>query len=126
MDAVASGLTAERVRMDVIAANLANVDTTETPQGGPYRREMVVFQPLPLDATSPGGVEVAAIVGDPSPFPLRYDPGAPGADPQGFVAMPNVDVTQEMVDLLSAARAYDANAAAFHDFVQEAEKALSI
>jgi flagellar basal-body rod protein FlgC len=126
MDAAASGLTAERLRLDVIAQNLANVDTTVTPQGGPYREEAVVFSPVPWTATQPGGVEVTAIVSNPAPFPLRYDPGAPGADAQGFVALPNVNVTAQMVDLLAASRAYDANATAFADFVKEGQAALQL
>ncbi len=126
MNAAASGLTAERLRMDVIAQNLANVDTTVTPQGGPYRREMVVMEPMPLTTTQPGGVEVAAVIGDPTPFPLRYDPGAPGANAQGYVRMPNVNVTAEMVDLLAASRAYGASATAFSDFVKEGRKALQL
>jgi flagellar basal-body rod protein FlgC len=125
LDTSASGLTAQRLRMDVIADNLANAETTRTPQGGPFRREMVELLAIPLSARG-GGVVVAGIVQDQSPFPLRYDPGNPDADAQGYVRMPNVNVTAEMVDLLAASRAYQANATAFADAVKEGEKALEI
>jgi flagellar basal-body rod protein FlgC len=108
-----SALTAQRLRMDVVSSNLANVETTSTPEGGPYRREMVVFEPLELP-TGPGsdpvGVQVAGIVPDQSPFNRVYQPGNPQSDPSGFVNYPNVDLTTEMVDLLAASRAYQANA----------------
>lgn len=110
-----SALTAERLRMDVISSNLANLETTSTPQGGPYRREMVIFRPRTLSA--PGrlaapttGVEVAAIVQDPSPLRRVHEPNNPLADRNGFVAYPNVDLATEMVDLMAASRAYEANA----------------
>jgi flagellar basal-body rod protein FlgC len=126
MDCSADGLTAEQLRMDVISDNLANAQTTRTPQGGPFRREMVEFMAVPLASDGVGGVVVSGIVADPSPFPLQYDPGSPDANAQGFVQLPNVNVTAEMVDLLSASRAYEANATAFSDFTKEGEKALSI
>ena len=110
-----SALTAQRLRMDVIASNLANVDTTTTPQGGPYKREMVVFQPRPNLVGGPiqaptDGVEVTGIVQDTSPPRLVHDPGNPQANANGFVAYPNIDYTTEMVDLMAANRAYEANA----------------
>jgi flagellar basal-body rod protein FlgC len=110
-----SALTAQRLRMDVISSNLANAETTKTPQGGPYRREMVVFEPRPTtgygqSGVGPGGVDVAAIVQDQSPPNRVYQPNSPIADSQGFVAYPNVDLTTEMVDLVAANRAYEANA----------------
>ena len=126
LDASASGLTAERLRMDVISNNLANVNTTVTPGGGPFRRQMVEFAALPQGAGSPGGVVVTAIVGDPAPFPLRYAPGSPGANAQGYVRMPNVNVTSSMVDLLAASRAYDASAAMFSDAVKVGLKTLQM
>lgn len=126
MDASASGMTAERLRLDVIANNLANVQTTRVPGGGPFRRQLVEFMALPLGAGSPGGVVVSGIVGDTSPFPLAYDPGSPDANAQGYVQMPNVNPTGEMVDMLAASRAYDANATAFSDAVKEGQKALQI
>ena len=126
LDTSASGLTAERLRMDVISDNLANAQTTRTPAGGPFRREMVQFMAVPLSPGGAGGVVVSGIVQDQSPFPLRYDPGNPDANAQGYVRLPNVTVTAEMVDMLAASRAYQANATAFSDNVKESEKALEI
>uniref|UniRef100_A0A7V4TK21 Flagellar basal-body rod protein FlgC n=1 Tax=Candidatus Caldatribacterium saccharofermentans TaxID=1454753 RepID=A0A7V4TK21_9BACT len=109
-DISASALTAERLRLSVIATNIANAETTRTPQGGPYRRKEVVFTPR-----ADGGVEVAAIQEDTrTPLRLLYDPGHPDADGSGFVAYPNVLVVNEMVDLLAATRAYEANVAALN------------
>ncbi len=110
-----SALTAQRLRMDVISSNLANLETTSTPQGGPYRREMVVFRPrvlsLPGRPDAPAtGVDVAAIVQDPSPPRRVHEPNNPLADRDGFVAYPDVDLATEMVDLMAASRAYEANA----------------
>ncbi|MBX6352292.1 MAG: flagellar basal body rod protein FlgC [Thermoflavifilum sp.] len=137
----ASGLTAQRLRMDVIASNIANAQTTRTPEGGPYRREEVVLVPQYVqtpgfadvlsqaggDGTAqlPAGVRVAAITQDPSPFQLVYDPTNPDAV-NGYVEMPNVDVTTEMVDLISASRLYQANATAFDASKQMAMAALNI
>lgn len=102
-----SALTAERLRMDLIAQNLANAETTRTPQGGPYRRRVPVFV-----VAENGGVAVGAVVEDPAPFKLKYDPSHPDAGPDGYVRMPNVDVAAEIVDLMAAARAYEASVAA--------------
>jgi flagellar basal-body rod protein FlgC len=106
----ASGMTAERMRMDVIAENLANADTTRGPDGLPYRRKEVV-----LEAGSPSfqdvleGVHVQGIVDDATPLKRVYDPGNPDADPQGYVSMPNVSSVTEMVDLITATRGYEAD-----------------
>ncbi|QSO53787.1 flagellar basal body rod protein FlgC [Alicyclobacillus curvatus] len=127
----ASGLSAERLQMDVIANNIANVNTTRTASGGPYRREMVVlqsgshapnsFQNALLQASTTGGaggtgqvagVQVAGIVQDNSPFKLVYDPTNPDAV-NGYVQMPNVNMSTEMTDMMSASRAYEANVTAF-------------
>ncbi len=110
-----SALTAQRLRMDIVSSNLANAETTSTPQGGPYRREMVVFEPRTSSSSSslggvPSGVDVAAIVQDSQPPSKVFQPGNPQADGQGFVAYPNIDLTTEMVDLMAANRAYEANA----------------
>ncbi len=112
--------------MDVISDNLANAQTTRTPGGGPFQREMVQFMAVPLAPDGAGGVVVSGIVQDQSPFPLRYDPGNPDANAQGYVRLPNVNVTAEMVDMLAASRAYQANATAFSDNVKESQKALEI
>jgi flagellar basal-body rod protein FlgC len=123
----ASGLTAERLRMDVTAENLANAQTTRGANGQPYRRKEVVLQEAPGSfgaslsramgggaGASGGGVQVAGVVEDSSPLKRVYDPGHPDADAQGYVSMPNVDTVTEMVDLISASRAYEANVTAMN------------
>jgi flagellar basal-body rod protein FlgC len=106
----ASGMTAQRLWMDVIAENLANANTTRGPDGKPYQRKEVVL------ATAPGsfdsvlqGVQVTGIVDDPTPGRKVYDPGHPDADKQGYVTLPNVTSVTEMVDLISATRGYEAD-----------------
>lgn len=117
----ASGLTAQRLRMDVISQNIANVNTTRTPEGGPYVRQMTVF------AQSPdGGVQVQAIVPDTRPFKLMYDPSNPDADENGYVRMPNVDIVEEMVDMISATRSYEANVTAIDAAKNMAMRAIDI
>lgn len=125
IDISASGLTAERLRMDVTAENLANAQTTRGPDGGAYRRKTVVLQQagggggfagalagaVQRDG-APGGVEVAAIAPDTTPLRRVHDPGHPDADGDGYVELPNVDAVTEMVDLISASRAYEANVTA--------------
>jgi flagellar basal-body rod protein FlgC len=110
-DISASGLSAQRARLDVIAANLANVETTRTPSGGPYRRRQPIFASR---GSNPGGVEMIGTVPDPREPRRVHQPGHPDADAEGFVAYPNVNVVEEMVDLVSATRSYEANAAAFN------------
>jgi flagellar basal-body rod protein FlgC len=138
----ASGMTAERLRMDVIANNIANANTTRTPGGGPYRRQQVIYSSMGssfqdtlagLQGGSPGdqsgstnGVRVAGIVPDNSPFKQVYDPGNPDANKQGYVNMPNVDTVTEMVDMMSATRAYEADVAAVQAIKSMAEKAMNI
>lgn len=116
MDASASALTAERTRIEVAISNMANAESTRSANGEPYRRRDVVLTSDPvqsfdgaLGSASATGVRVAAIVTDQSDFRRRYEPSHPDADAEGFVALPNVDQAQEMVDMLSAARAYQAN-----------------
>ena len=124
----ASGLSAERVAMDVIANNIANVNTTRTAEGGPFKRQLVVFQqknepaaPGSAAAASgdPGasdaGVNVVGVVADQSGDRLVYDPSHPDADPNGYVHYPNVDVVKEMVDMMAASRAYEANVTAIQE-----------
>ncbi len=112
----ASGLAAQRTRVQTSAANLANARTTRTEEGGPYQRRVPVFKTAPID---PFGsaldqelamVEVAEIEVDTSPGQRIYDPAHPDADDEGFVMLPNVEILTEMVDLMSASRAYEANA----------------
>ncbi|TAM73667.1 flagellar basal body rod protein FlgC [bacterium] len=133
IDISASGLTAERLAMDVIANNIANAQTTRTPQGGPFKRQLVVFaqkqaaaqsegipDPIPSDGqgsaggggASIDGVQAVGVVQDTSPDHLVYEPGNPDADGNGYVHYPNVQVVKEMVDLMAASRAYEANVTA--------------
>ena len=126
----ASGLSAERLAMDVIANNLANANTTRTPGGGPFKRQLVVFsqkldQTAKNDALLKGqdpagvgnidGVKAVGIVDDPAPDKLVYDPTHPDADPNGYVHYPNIEVVKEMVDMMSASRAYEANVSAIKE-----------
>lgn len=124
-----SGLTAERLRMDVISSNIANAETTRTQRGGPYRRQQVVFTPMADRADpAPGGagVRVSSIVESQDPPRVVYEPGHPDAGPDGNVAYPNVDVSTEMVDLLSATRAYEANVTVLNAAKAMAQRALTI
>jgi flagellar basal-body rod protein FlgC len=124
----ASGLTAQRTRLDTIASNLANATTTRTPEGGPYRRREVVFTPQ-AEGAEPGaesGVTVTEIREDARQPQMVYDPAHPDANPDGYVAMPNVSVLEEMVDLISASRAYEANVTAMNVEKGMMQKALDI
>ena len=124
MDIVGSALTAERYRTDVIAQNLANYKTTMTEDGEPYRRKQVVLEERPMTfgdaletagqayrapAGTSGGVRVAEVVESDRDFRLVYDPSHPQADANGYVSYPNVDTTEEMIDLMAASNAYDTN-----------------
>jgi|SRR5579862_533008 len=124
----ASGMAAQRLRAELLVQNLANSETTRTPEGGPYRRRDVVFESAPqsstfgsvfqaafhsgVDAGAVEGVEVADVIEDPSEGEKRYEPGHPDADAEGYVAFPNVNPAEDMVDLLSAQRGYEGNVAA--------------
>ncbi|NLK73540.1 MAG: flagellar basal body rod protein FlgC [Clostridiales bacterium] len=119
----ASGLTAEKLRMDTIASNIANSTTTRTEDGGPYRRKIAVFKEnlekeinrvSNKTETISKGVKVEAIVEDNTPFKRVYDPNHPDADEEGYVEMPNVNVLNEMVDMIAATRAYEANVTALN------------
>ena len=137
IDAAASGLTAERLRMDVISNNIANVNTTRTAEGGAYRRQMVIFAPMAngtnfaqvlserLDAGN-GGVRVMGISKDNSPTHKLYDPAHPDANKDGYVEMPNVNIVTEMVDMITATRAYEANVTVLNAAKSMALKALEI
>ncbi len=133
-DISASGLSAERQRMEVVANNLANANTTRTAGGGPYRRQHLVFAAVlneqqggfPRSASSPGGVRVVAVEEDPSALPRVFNPGHPDADEQGYVTMPNVKIPNEMVDLMTASRAYEANLRALRSFRTMAEQTLAL
>jgi flagellar basal-body rod protein FlgC len=127
LDVSASGLKAERARMDVVAQNIANANVTRTESGLPYTRREVLFESLvSRDGKGQGGVEVKDIVLDESPFIEVVDPGHPDADENGVVLMPNVKVPFEMVDLITATRAYEANLNLIKTFRDMVERALSI
>jgi len=144
IDISSTGLTAQRTKMNAISSNVANKDATRTEQGGPYRRQQVIFEPgkraefltilkeehLKMDRTQEvhfdntetwvkrenifQGVKVAEIAGDTRPPRLVYDPGHPDADDNGFVAYPNIDIITEMVNMIAASRAYEANVTAMN------------
>ncbi|MDH7576769.1 MAG: flagellar basal body rod protein FlgC [Bacillota bacterium] len=136
-----SGLTAQRLRLDVIADNIANAETTRSgevdPAGRPlpYRRRRVIFETRSSDfasvlkgskAAEGRGVRVKAIEADPRPFPVVYNPDHPDADARGYVRMPNVNIIEEMVDLISASRAYEANVTALNATKEMMIRALEI
>ena len=132
-----SGLAAQRLRMNLISSNLANVNTTRTLEGGAYRRKDAVFAAMPANkrfrdllATQLAGgltqVKVLGIVEDPSPFQKKYDPHHPDADAQGYVQMPNINLMEEMVNMVSATRSYEANLMAIMATKSMALKALEI
>lgn len=133
----ASGLTSQRVRMNVVSSNLANSSTTRTPDGGPYKRQDVVFTAQPLRnsfqnmlKSQVGGnlseVRVTGIIQDSTPPLVKYDPQHPDANEKGYVAMPNINVIKEMVNMMSASRSYEANVTAVKATKKMAQKALEI
>lgn len=137
MEVTASGLSAERVRMNSLASNLANARTTRTPEGGPYKRIDPVFQAVPIEdrlaevqrGETQGGVymvEVPNIRQDQSAPQLIYDPQHPDADARGFVSLPNVNVVEEMVNLITASRSYEAGVTVMQTIKGMAQSALSI
>ena len=145
MNIVASGLTAQQLRLDVVSENITNATTTRTEKGGSYRRKMVVFEAVSgrdsfRDAMAraekglvsndgqenAGGVRVTQIVEDPSDFKLVYDPTHPDANEEGYVEMPNVDTIKEMADAMAATQAYSANVTAFNALKSVINKGLEI
>jgi flagellar basal-body rod protein FlgC len=141
----ASGLTAERTRMDVTSENLANADTTQGANGQPYQRQEVVLQQIgggfsaalsgamgvptgatQVNGTAAGGVEVAGIVNDPTPDQDVYDPGNPSANAQGYVKMPNVNPVNEMVDMIDESRSYESDVTAMSTAKEMYEKTLDL
>lgn len=116
LQVVASSLESQRERMNTIVSNMANVHTTRTGEGGPYRRKDVLFEVKEIDTGNEllEGVKVAAVINDNSPFKVVYDPGHPDADENGFVRFPNVEVLEEMVNMLMTFRAYEASITAFN------------
>ncbi len=137
MDISSSALAAGRTRMNLISSNLANANTTRTPEGGPYKRKDAVFSSAPLEsrfdrtlsaatAQQISKVEVSEIVEDQTPPRLQYEPGHPDANAQGYVAMPNVNTVEEMADMIGATRAYEANVTAVQAAKSMAMKTLEI
>lgn len=131
--ASATALDAQRARIEVAVSNIANAESTRGPDGQPYRRRDIVLRAAPIEPFSDSlgkaeaiGVTVNDIVEDQSPFRRRYEPAHPDADAEGFVAMPNVDVPEEMVDMLGAARAYQANLTAINLIRDTIQKALEL
>ncbi|MBF0137622.1 MAG: flagellar basal body rod protein FlgC [Magnetococcus sp. DMHC-1] len=129
----ASGLAAQRMRLNLIAENVANAQTTRTPEGGPYKRRDPQFMARPFDtmmdkemAAGSTGVAVDRIVVDNNPPRMQYDPTHPDANADGYVAMPNIDVVTEMVNMMSASRTYEANVSVLNANKAMAVKALEI
>lgn len=136
MDISATGLSAQRLRMNLISSNLANVNTTRTENGEPYKRKDAVFESMESSDfevvlndqidTASKGVKVASIVEDEKPFVEKYDPNHPDADENGYVRLPNVNIVEEMVNMISASRSFEANATAISTTKDMAMAALKI
>ena len=137
LNASSSGLAAQRLRMNLISANLANVHTTRTPEGGPYRRKEVVFAARSRKESfrevlrsrqnrRPPDVQAARIIEDPRPPIVKFAPHHPDADEKGYVALPHINVMEEMVNMISATRSYEANVTAVRAAKNMALKALEI
>jgi len=130
-DISASALKANRIRLNTISSNIANVETTSTPEGGPYKKKSVYFETKPISFkneldTSLQGVEVTKIIEDNEEPKRIYDPSHPDAGDDGYVAMPNISVIKEMVDMMSATRSYEANTTVIKSAKRMALKALEI
>jgi flagellar basal-body rod protein FlgC len=130
-----SALKANRIRLNTISSNLANVETTSTPEGGPYKKKSVYFESKPVNfkeqlesklRNASQGVEVTKIIEDQDPPQKVYNPSHPDANEEGYVEMPNVSVLKEMVDMMSATRSYEANATTIKSAKRMALKALEI
>jgi flagellar basal-body rod protein FlgC len=132
IDITAGALNAQKTRLDLVAQNIANAQTTRTPSGGPYQRQIVSFESELMRRQGPGtgtalqGVKISSISSDRTPGQQVYNPQHPDAGPDGLVTMPNVNLSYEMVDLITASRAYEANLAVAKNARQMAVKALEI
>jgi len=129
IQSTAAALDAERTRLDVISENIANANTTRGPDGKPYQRQEVVFESAlqqAMDGQQVPTLKVAGIVKDPRPFEEVYEPGNPDADAHGMVSMPNVNVNEEMADMISASRTFEANLAVVKNARAMALQVLSI
>jgi flagellar basal-body rod protein FlgC len=133
----ASGLSAQRMRMNTISSNIANINTTRTPEGGPYRRKDVVFEAMPdarnfgeLVTSSPNAdiqrVQVSDVHVDQNAVDLRYEPDHPDANPEGYVAYPKINLMEEMANMIQATRSYEANVSAIQASKEMAMGALEI
>jgi len=123
LDISVSAINANRIHMEIISSNLANINTTRTLQGGPYRRKVPVFTEKPLEFSEAltsaerklsGGIEVSEIVDDATPLQKVFNPGHPDADREGFVLLPNVSMAKEMVDMVYVSKVYEANITAYN------------
>ncbi len=138
MNTAASGLTAQRFRLDIISQNIANANTTRTENGGPYKRKAVIFEQIQNEGdfasilnkkknlSGTNGVRIAKVVQDDSQGALVYNPTHPDANAQGYVEMPNVNTIDEMVNMISASRSYEANVTSFNTAKAMFEKTLEI
>jgi flagellar basal-body rod protein FlgC len=133
-----SGMAAQRMRLNTISSNIANVNTTRTPEGGPYRRKDVVFESMPdaknfgeiITSSDPKGnfqrVQVTDVISDKKAPQLKYEPDHPDANPEGWVAYPNVNIMEEMTNMIQASRAYEANVSSLQASKDMALSALEI
>jgi len=135
LDISVSAIHANRTHMEVISSNLANINTTRTVQGGPYKRKIPVFSEKPLEFAEAlnaaesklsGGIEVSEIVDDPTPFQKVFNPGHPDADSEGFVSLPNVSMAKEMVDMVYVTKVYEANITAYNATKKMEQETLQI
>lgn len=134
MDISISGIEANRIAMEIISSNLANINTTRTLQGGTYRRKVPIFAERTLEFSqvlkkaqrTSGGIEITEIAEDPSPFQKVFNPGHPDADSEGFVSLPNVSMSKEMVDMVYVSKLYEANITVYNATKKMAQDTLSI
>ncbi|WP_028574045.1 flagellar basal body rod protein FlgC [Desulfonatronovibrio hydrogenovorans] len=137
LDIGASALSAERTHLNTISMNLANVNTTRTPEGGPYKRKTVLFKAVPVETPFAKamqtelerelrGVKAKAVLNDNRPFKQVYDPGHPDANQEGYVSLPDINVVEEMANMLTAMRTYEANVSAITTTKSMYNKALEI
>jgi len=135
MDISVSGINVNRIHMEIIASNLANINTTRTLQGGAYRRKIPVFSEKPIEFAQAlssaekklsGGIEVADIADDPTPMQRVYSPGHPDADAEGYLSLPNVSLSKEMIDMVYVSKLYEANITVYNASKRMASETLSI
>lgn len=122
---LSSGMSAQRARLDLVGSNLANANTTRTEEGGPYQRRVAIFESQG-DERSPAGVALSEVRVDQKPGPLIHDPSHPDADADGYVRLPNVNVVEEMVDMMTAARSFEANVQAFQTLREMVSQAINL